>query len=360
MGAYKESDREPIRNLYIQLVKHSEIRDAEKAKWLLAQTIQESSWSLDAKTGTNNLWGIKLKNKDAPGDGTLSKSTEEFASFNELKEWISHSDRPERTIAGYNVGNIDKFKNKFKPGTTYSTTDYFANFASHAEGIQGYIDILKNQYKKAWKAKTLDVFLNELQNIDNAGPVMTDIPDDRIPRYARDINYKSKVIGVANGPTMQNKVLSGLPDMVEKELVNIRKESYLRQENFASLSNATFAQLEDYHHGVMDRNIAKEEFVRQSVAGGSNQLDYEILGNLTENSDYIKFNLDAESDLPIFGDSRLRLGMTTYSSKTDRDDPETEIRGGFRKKIDKDTSLDIYGSKTDKGGQLGFKFRSKF
>lgn len=139
-----------------------------------------------------------------------------------------------------------------------------------------------------------------------------------------------------------------------------RIESFYAQENLSKLANMTPAQAVEYHQGVYDKELAREKFARESVAGGSNQLDYEILGDITETTDYYKFKFDAKTDLPIFGDSTVSAGMTTYSSKADRDDPKTEIRAGFTKQLGKDTSIAIHGSKTNESGQLDFKFTSKY
>lgn len=139
-----------------------------------------------------------------------------------------------------------------------------------------------------------------------------------------------------------------------------RIESFYAQENLSKLANMTPAQAVEYHQGVYDKELAREKFARESVAGGDRQLALDIAGDIRETTDYYKFKFDAKTELPFFGDSTVSAGMTTYSSKADGYDPETEIRGAFTKKIGKDTSIDIYGSKTNESGQIGFKLTSKY
>lgn len=354
---YKEQrDKENIRKLYVAYANLT--RDADKAKFLTAQTIQEAGWDM-AESGKNNFSGIKENDKTK---GSLAKTTESFKTFEQLEKWITA--RPGRTFAGHGPESIHEFSNQFKTDKIESATDWFKDFDTVEDGLRGKVRLIEKHYSKAYNAKNIDTYLNEVQKIDNAGPVMTDIPDDRMTRYARDVNYKPKVLGVFTGKTLNKKVLGDLVEITRENLKNTRMESFYAQENLSKLANMTPAQAVDYHHGKYDKELAeklaREKFARESVAGGSNQLDYEILGDITENADYYKFKFDAKTELPFWGDSKVRGGITTFSSKDDGYDPKTEIRAGFTKQLDKDTSIDIYGSKTNESGQLGFKFTSKY
>jgi len=114
--------------------------------------------------------------------------------------------------------------------------------------------------------------------------------------------------------------------------------------------------MEQYHKGVMD----KERFARQSVAGGDGNIDYSVLGNIRQTSDYYEFEADIMSEIPLFGNAKGSVGITTYRHKEGGTDPDTRLRASFTKELDPDTSITVHGSKNKETSQLGFQFTSKY
>ena len=244
----EQRDKEKLRKLYMAYANIT--RDADKAKFLTAQTIQEAGWDM-SESGKNNFSGIKLASNEAENLGSLVETRESFKTFDQLQKWITA--RPGRTFAGYGPESIHEFSNQFKEDVEQDATDWFKNFNTVEDGLRGKVTLIEKQYSKAYNAKNINTYLNELQKIDNAGPVMTDIPDDRIPRYARDVNYKPKVLGVFTGKTLNNRVLGDLVETTRENLKNTRMESFNARENLIKLMNASPAQMEQYHKGVVDR-----------------------------------------------------------------------------------------------------------
>ena len=244
----EQRDKEKLRKLYMAYANIT--RDADKAKFLTAQTIQEAGWGMK-ESGKNNFSGIKLTSNETENLGSLVETRESFKTFDQLQKWITA--RPGRTFAGYGPESIHEFSNQFKEDVEQDATDWFKNFNTVEDGLRGKVTLIEKQYSKAYSAKNIDTYLNEVQKIDNAGPVMTDIPDDRMTRYARDVNYKPKVLGVFNGKTLNNRVLGDLVETTRQNLKNTRMESFNARENLIKLMNASPAQMEQYHKGVVDR-----------------------------------------------------------------------------------------------------------
>ena len=71
--------------------------------------------------------------------------------------------------------------------------------------------------------------------------------------YATDSDYFKGVSGVAAGKTLNNRVLGDLVETTRQNLKNTRMESFNARENLIKLMNASPAQMEQYHKGVVDR-----------------------------------------------------------------------------------------------------------
>lgn len=251
----EQRDKEKLRKLYMAYANIT--RDADKAKFLTAQTIQESGWDM-TESGKNNFSGIKLASNEAENLGSLVETTESFKTFDQLQKWITA--RPGRTFAGYGPESIHKFSNQFKADDAQDATDWFKDFDTVEDGLRAKVLLIEKEYPKAYNAKNINTYLNEVQKIDNAGPVMTDIPNYKtdikgsgVLRYARDVNYKPKVLGVFTGKTLNKKVLGDLVETTRENLKNTRMESFKARENLIKLMNASPAQMEQYHKGVVDR-----------------------------------------------------------------------------------------------------------
>ena len=233
----EQRDKEKLRKLYMAYANIT--RDADKAFFLTVQTIQEAGWGMK-ESGKNNFSGIKLKDGEDLQEGSLVKTKENFKNFNELESWINA--KPQRTFAGYTANNIQDFKQKFVADQKYDATDWFKNFDTVEDGLRGKAVTIEKQYNKSYNATTLQGYIKGLRIGQDNG-------------YAQDTEYKQKLMDIASPKaTLLKRILDdNLIETTKQNLKNTRMESFTARQNLIKLTNASPAQMQQYHKGVVDK-----------------------------------------------------------------------------------------------------------
>ena len=232
----EQRDKEKLRKLYMAYANIT--RDADKAKFLTAQTIQEAGWDM-SESGKNNFSGVKENNIKK---GSMVKTTEDLKAYTHKDKKRILSDKEGllkltddiSKRGGSVLYNKNGMPEKNKKGYIF-VMDRFKDFDTIEESLRSKVEMIERKYNKAYNAKTIEEYTKGLEG------------------YATDSDYFKGVSGVATGKTLNNKVLGDLVQTTKENLKNTRMQSFKARENLIKLMNASPAQMEQYHKGVVDR-----------------------------------------------------------------------------------------------------------